>query len=66
MWIGIISEALKLLLFLKEKTKTFKEITPINIDKIVYHIPILFEEKLNNAETNNQTEVQLKLPLILF
>ena len=57
---------LKINLFLKEKTKTFKEITPINIDKIVYHIPILFEEKLNNAETNNLTEIQLKLPLILL
>ena len=57
---------LKINLFLKEKTKTFKEITPINIDKIVYHIPILFEEKLNNAETNNLTESQLKLPLILL
>ena len=58
---------LKINLFLKEKTKTFKEITPINIDKIVYHIPLLFEEKLNNADTNsNITEIQLKLPLILL
>ena len=58
---------LKINLFLKEKTKTFKEVTPINIDKIVYHIPILFEEKLNNAEaTNNSNEIQLKLPLILL
>ena len=57
---------LKINLFLKEKTKNIKNISPINIDKIVYHIPILFEEKLNNAETNNTSELQLKLPLILL
>ena len=57
---------LKINLFLKEKTKTLKEITPINITKIVYHIPILFEEKLNNAETNNTSEIRLKLPLIIL
>jgi hypothetical protein len=57
---------LKINLFLKEKTKTLKEITPINITKIVYHIPILFEEKLNNAETNNTSEIRLKLPLIVL
>ena len=57
---------LKINLFLKEKTKTFKEITPINIEKIVYHIPVLLEEKLNSAETNTLSEIQLKLPLLII
>ena len=58
---------LKINLFLKEKMKTFKEMPPINMDKIIYHIPILFEEKLNNADiSNNSTEMQFKLPLILL
>ena len=57
---------LKINLFLKEKTKTLKEITPINIAKIVYHIPILFEEKINNSENNTTSEIRLKLPLILL
>ena len=57
---------LKINLFLKEKTKTLKEITPINISKIIYHIPILFEEKINNTDPNNTSEIKLKLPLILL
>ena len=57
---------LKINLFLKNKTKTLKEITPINIAKIVYHIPILFEEKINNSENNTTSDIRLKLPLILL
>ena len=53
-------------LFLKEKIRNLKDINPINLDKIVYHIPILFEEKLNSVETNNINEFHLRLPLILL
>ena len=57
---------LKINLFLKEKIRNLKDINPINLDKIVYHIPILFEEKLNSVETNNINEFHLRLPLILL
>ena len=58
---------LKINLLLKEKSKIDKDIAPINIDKTVYHIPILFEEKFANVDPNSiSNENQLKLPLIIL
>ena len=60
------SSLLKINLFLKEKTKTMKEIGTINVDKIVCYIPKLFEDKLNNIETNDIYLYPIKLPLIII
>ena len=65
-YLHTFSSLLKIHLFLKEKTKTMKEIGAINIDKIVCYLPKLFEEKLNNIETSDVSQYPNKLPLIII
>ena len=65
-YLHTFSSLLKIYLFLKEKTKTMKEIGTINVDKIVCYIPKLFEDKLNNIETNDINQYPIKLPLIII
>ena len=57
---------LKINLLLKEKSEIYKDIVPINIDKTVYYIPIVFEEKFTNDPNSISNENQLKLPLIVL
>ena len=64
-YLHTFSSLLKIHLFLKEKTKTMKGIGTINIDKIVYFTPKLFEDKFNSTETNDISQSPVKLPLIL-
>ena len=65
-YLHTFSSLLKIHLFLKEKTKTMKEVGTINIDKIVYYIPKLFEDKLNTFETNDINLYPIKFPLIII
>ena len=65
-YLHTFSSLLKIHLFLKEKTKTMKEIGTINVDKIVGYVPKLFEDKLNNIETNDINLYPIKLPLIII
>ena len=60
------SSLLKIHLFLKEKTKAMKGTGAINIDKIVYYIPKLLEDKYNNTDTNESNQSPIKIPLILI
>ncbi len=43
-----------------------KEIGAINIDKIVYYIPKLFEDKINSMESTDLNLYSIKLPLIII
>ena len=60
------SSLLKINLFVKEKTKTMKGTGAIDIDKIVYSTPKLFEDKYISTESNDSNQSPIKLPLILI
>ena len=43
-----------------------KRIGTINIDKIVYYIPKLFEDKIHSMESTDLNLYSIKLPLIII